>query len=122
MKIRISGNSLRLRMSQNEVNEFVSYGHVTSACNFPDSVLKYEIRHGDYPDISAAFSQGTVSIYMPSGLVKNWDTDDRVGFDASDANGLFILIEKDFQCLKPRPHEDESDLFPNPYASLDSYD
>ena len=33
------------------------------------------------------------------------------------AGSLRILVEKDFACLQPRAHEDESDLFPNPDAS-----
>lgn len=122
MKIRISGNSLRLRLSQHEVLQLVASGQVVSSCKFPDNVLHYEIRHGDYPGITASCTDNTISILVPSGLVNNWDADERVGFDTMDASGLFILIEKDFQCLKPRPHEDESDLFPNPAASVDTYD
>ncbi|MDG2455745.1 MAG: hypothetical protein P8N47_08050 [Bacteroidia bacterium] len=46
----------------------------------------------------------------------NWDTDERVGFDHT-VNGLFILLEKDWQCLKPRDHEDESNLYQHPASS-----
>ena len=51
--------------------------------------------------------------------VKEWVKTDLEGFDAIMDNGteegLYVLVEKDWQCLTPRD-EDESDLFPNPNA------
>lgn len=118
MKIRISGNSLRLRLSQTEIIQFVHDGEVSSACQLGQNSLIYKIKHGDHSGITANFVGDTITAHVPASLVKNWDTDERVGFDATDQNGLYILIEKDFQCLKPRPHEDETDLFPNPQSSV----
>ena len=51
--------------------------------------------------------------------MKEWIKTDLEGFDAIMDNGtkagLYVLVEKDWQCLKPRD-EDEADLFPNPNA------
>ncbi len=123
MKIRISGNSLRLRLSQGEILEFASHGRVVSECRFADnSRLQYEVVQGDFDSLSAAFNEATITVLVPSNLARNWETDHRVGFDTTRPDGLYILVEKDFQCLKPRSHEDESDLFPNPQAPVGSHD
>ena len=54
---------------------------------------------------------------VPEGLVAGWDSDDRVGFDAKipldGGASLFVLIEKDFQCLD-NTTEDQSQNYPNP--------
>lgn len=122
MKIRINGNSVRLRLSQSEVIQFVNEGIVSSSCNLGGGRLTYQIKKGDFPTIFANMENQTISINIPNNLADHWDTDFRVGFDNMDSRGLYILVEKDFQCLKPRINEDESDLFPNPQAITNSYD
>jgi len=122
MKIRINGNSVRLRLSQSEVIKFVNEGLVSSNCNLGTGILTYQIKKGEFPSIFANMENQTISINIPNSLAANWDTDFRVGFDFMDSTGLYILVEKDFQCLKPRTNEDESDLFPNPQSILNSYD
>lgn len=122
MKIRISGNSVRLRLSQSEVLHFVSQGLVSDECHFGNEKLTYQIAQYNGNEIVASLTGQTISVQVPENLAAHWDTDTRVGFDGRMANGLFILIEKDFQCLKPRPNEDESDLFPNPQAECWDHD
>jgi hypothetical protein len=115
MKLRIQDNAIRFRLSQKEVSQLVYDGKVTSRCMFSKANLHYTIlKNEDTQVISADFSENEVKVWLPSALVKGWDQDDRVGFDCYDTNGLYILIEKDFKCLQPRLHEDESDLFANP--------
>jgi hypothetical protein len=116
MKIRINGNSLRLRLSQKEVTDLVVNGLVTSVCHFPQGAFQYSIKTSDKALLSAEISDGDILVHVPHGFVDGWDGDERVGFDYRDESGLYILVEKDFQCLKPRPEEDESGLFPNPQA------
>jgi len=72
--------------------------------------------------MTADFLQNVIQLNVPKSYTKNWDTDSRVGFESTSENGLYLLIEKDFQCLKPRAHEDETDLFPNPQSNEDIYD
>lgn len=116
MKIRINGDSLRLRLSQKEVSDLVADGYVTSSCRFPLGTFVYSIKTGNNQALSAEVHEGNITVYVPDSLADGWDTDQRVGFDCRTEDGLYILVEKDFQCLKPRPEEDESGLFPNPQA------
>lgn len=123
MKIRISGNSIRLRLTQSEVSNFVNHGKVRSSCQIGSQTLAYEITQDEAVNqITANMSNQTITVSVPKEIAHFWDIDTRVGFDTKDEKGLYILIEKDFQCLKPRPNEDESDNFPNPQATIDSYD
>lgn len=116
MKLRIKGNTIRLRLTQTEVDT-VEKGEVTDKTLFPDgNELVYKIIKGDSFDTE--FKDGIVRIQLPSELVDKWAGSDQVtiGHKIDLGNGeiLDIAVEKDFQCLTERPHEDESDMYPNP--------
>mgnify|MGYP001626712327 FL=1 len=113
MKIRIKDNSIRLRLSQNEVSQLVSNGSVESSCKIGSSVLRYGVKSTTGEEISSDFADTTIIVRVPQSLLTDWDTDQRVGFDKRK-DDLYILIEKDWQCLKPRDHEDESNLYRHP--------
>ena len=113
MKIRIKDNSIRIRLAQDEVTELVKNGKVESKCQFGNNELIYGLVTADCVDITCAYVANEIIIEVPSILVENWDTDERVGFDKK-TNNLYILVEKDWQCLKPRDHEDESNLYQHP--------
>lgn len=117
MKLRIKSNTIRLRLSQDEVKCLEEETVVTDRCAFPGSELVYAIElKGDIDQMYAEFSGQAIKVYMPESLVQNWSSNDTVGFDAHMQNGTYILVEKDFKCLIPRDSEDESALYPNPKA------
>jgi hypothetical protein len=113
MKIRIKDNSIRYRLAQGEVTELVTLGETWSKCQFPSGELVYGVMATDADEISSAFENSKIITKIPRSLMNNWDIDQRVGFDKK-TDDLYILIEKDWQCLKPRTHEDESNLYANP--------
>lgn len=121
MKLRFAKNSARLRLSKVDIdllfkNHFVSetvrFGISESEC------FQYTLRLDDNSKFSFAASDAKVLINMPKDQGLVWCNSEQVGLEClipiSEATSLFILIEKDFQCLTPRPHEDESDNFTNP--------
>ena len=119
MKIRISGNSIRFRLSQTEVKTFEDSGAVEDQVAFPHgSALCYRIESSDVDGITASLSDSCVKISIPKLQGKEWCASDQVGLqnhiDLGDSKELRIVVEKDFACLTLRSHEDESDLFPNP--------
>lgn len=113
MKIRIKDNSVRYRLSQNEVTNLVKNGKTWSTCQFGTGELKYGILATDGKELSCSFDGNTITTRVPKSLLVNWDTDERVGFNHT-VDDLYILLEKDWQCLKPREHEDESNLYQHP--------
>jgi len=119
MKLRIQGNSLRLRLSQSEVSQFSKTGFVEDSVQFAPSVsFAYTLESSSSiraPQVS--FQNGWLKFQVPSAMGMEWFTTDRVGISADQplesGKHLSILIEKDFQCL----HVDEArdpDAYPNP--------
>lgn len=116
MKIRINGPSIRLRLSQSEVDQICHSGKVITECPVGDNKWTYSLEIDATDRMYAKIRNANITVYVPEKLVEGWSTDQRVGFDDTTSDGLYLLVEKDFQCLKPRPHEDESDLYINPLA------
>ena len=121
MKLRLRNNSIRLRLDQEDVKNFIENKKVTEKIYFQPNMpaLSYSISWERYAEkVSAEFVGQDILINVPDKIAKKWVQDSEVGFEADqqiDGNqSLQILIEKDFKCLTKRPGEDESKSFPNP--------
>lgn len=123
MKIRILGNSLRLRLSIPEIEELSKHGNVSDQINFGQRQLKYSLWFSEVGKISASFQGDDVRISIPEAEGRQWVNSNQVGVSENqklpDGEELRILVEKDFACLKPRTGENENELFPNPDAGQD---
>jgi len=123
MKIRIKDSSIRFRLSESEVKRLYKKGKVTSKCQFgTSSAFKYSVvaKKDTNPDyLCVHLKNSHIKIELSAVDVKEWYKTDLEGFDSEMDNGteggLYVLIEKDWQCLTPRA-EDEGDLYPNPNA------
>lgn len=121
MKIRIKDSSIRFRLSASDIKTLYKKGKVVSVCNFGStSQFKYSVvsKKGSNTDyICVYLKKNHIKIELSVSDVKEWYKTDLEGFDADMDNGtdggLYVLLEKDWQCLTPRD-EDESNLFPNP--------
>lgn len=124
MKIRIKGNSLRLRLAQEEVETFRRFGRVANTIRFgfdETEILTYElVRSNNHDTVTADFNGGEISVYVPRPTAEKWTGSEDTGFKAKQVTGegnhLIILIEKDFQCLHKRAGEHEADLYLHPAA------
>ena len=120
MKLRIRGNTVRIRVSQNEMNEISSVGLTQDSAEFgPGSRLSYRVEVVSQGPISASYTEDCINVKLPRDAVDQWQSPDEVsivGEQSLDEGGrLKILVEKDFVCLAPREgEEDEADMFPNP--------
>ena len=125
MKLRIRNNSLRLRLTQNEVERFAADGMVETAVGFGPAIdqrLVYRILRDDaVSSISAELANNQINIRIPATTAAEWSGTKKVGMETDQdiGNGLLlnILIEKDFARLKPRSVDDVMDKFPNPRAA-----
>lgn len=118
MKLRIKGNSIRLRLTQTDVSKFITDGKLVETVEFgnaTDPKFYYELLVSETAEnVCAEFNNGTISVLVPKNTAKNWANTERVGIAGDENSKLKILIEKDFACLAPREGEDESDNFPHP--------
>lgn len=120
MKLRIKGNSIRIRLTKTEVATFASTGYWEERTQFGNTELIYAIeRNVQATELSAKMEGTKITLLIPEATANNWTGSDEVGFQNQyklPAGGeLFLLIEKDFVCLD-NTFEDQSDNYPNPNA------
>ncbi len=117
MKIRIKENTVRLRLTKNEVDTLCSSGSYSEKTQFPNQTFTYSINTTESETPNASFTDNEITIELPKNEIMGWETDNRVGFKhqipLTNNESLSILVEKDFVCLDQRD-EDQSDNYPNP--------
>jgi hypothetical protein len=125
MKLRIRGNSLRLRLTRGEVAEIGAGCAVEETIEFggePSQKLIYALVPADdleSPD--AVFDSGRIAVFIPKSQAAEWARTSQIGIEAekpigddADGRSLRILIEKDFACLETRAGEEDADAFAHP--------
>ncbi|MSP18438.1 MAG: hypothetical protein EXR74_02585 [Bdellovibrionales bacterium] len=124
MKLRIRGNSLRLRLQQQEVQLLEQEGIVVEETCFGEQSFSYSLVSDKIGTaIRAELESQSIRIFVPTEKIKEWANSDDIsilGDQQTPRTTLKILIEKDFACIKPRTSaqwEDDSDAFPNPNPS-----
>jgi len=117
MKIRIKGNSVRIRLNRPEVEAFAESGYIEEKTEFGTGTFIYALQQGGEQTLTATFDGAKITMLVPEVLVKEWGKETKVGFDAhmdlGNGNNLYLLLEKDFKCLDETT-EDQSDNFDNP--------
>jgi hypothetical protein len=120
LKLRIQGNSIRLRLSRSEVGLVQRQGRIGAAVCFPGgATFEYFLETSAASDrVEARLAGACLTVSLPEAAVRQWASTEQVSIAAEQPLGqndkLSILVEKDFACLKPREDEDESDMFPHP--------
>jgi hypothetical protein len=120
MKLRLKGNSIRLRLGPREVEQLVQIGAVTECLAFgsglPSFTYTLELSTTALA-VSATYGPPGLQVSVPQADARRWAaaTAEVSLIGDQDAGGdrrLSILIEKDFECL----HGEEvvEDAFPNP--------
>ncbi len=121
MKIRIKGNSIRLRLTKSDIELLGTKGIVEEKTNFPGSVLTYQlINDNGISETEAHFGSNTISVLFPAPLSNLLCNTDAVSYEnhqsLSNGQKLYILVEKDFKCLD-NTLEDQSDNYEHPTKS-----
>jgi hypothetical protein len=125
MKLRIRGNSIRLRLGRGEVASLLENGKVEEATEFGAGLrFEYALRtSASAPRFCASFGDGRIEVLLPTRLAREWADSEEVGISSDQplgpagdlgAGSLHLLIEKDFACIKAPANEDQSDAFPHP--------
>lgn len=121
MKLRIKGNSIRIRLLRSEVEIFAKVGRISDQASFGASALRYSVvMSKDAETIFATFSGSELAVSIPERSARDWTRSEQVGFETEQAIGdnetLTILIEKDFVCLDRPDDPDREQAYPNPNA------
>ena len=125
MKLRIQGNSIRLRLTQTEVQRIAEGETVQERVPFGSSAtsLTYALTsEANLPQVAAHYHAHAIQITLPADVAHAWATTEQVSIEETvppdGLKALHVLVEKDYQCLH-RPSEEEPDNFPNPAAVAD---
>jgi hypothetical protein len=115
MKLRIQGNSLRLRLTRNEVAQLHDGGRVESSIEFgPGRTLTYALESSPQAaSVVASFDGRAIFVAVPTPLITTWAEGDTISIEGPLQAGVQVLIEKDFQCLHKTGPPDP-DAYPNP--------
>jgi hypothetical protein len=122
MKLRIKGESLRLRVSRTDLERLMLEGRIEESIHFgvrPDEKWTYALELGaKEAAISMRFADNEVAVLLSKSEAKKWVETETVGIYGEvqgGAGSLELIVEKDFACLD-RQDEENADTFPNPKA------
>jgi hypothetical protein len=121
MKLRIKGNSLRVRLTKSEVSRLAETGYLEEQTNFLSNQFIYALQKTEATEtLSASFENNKITIFVAADFVKEWPANNIIGLNTNMAltatEFLYLLIEKDFICLDETA-EDQSDNFENPHKT-----
>jgi len=122
MKLRLYGDSIRLRLNPAEVEEFARSGSVHATTHFTaDCSFLYRLKaDAAIEQPSATLTACELCITVPRAEVVDWAATDRVAISTDQewrqGQALSILIEKDFECLDAAKHQAGEVLYPHPLA------
>lgn len=120
MKLRLFANTLRLRMSQTDVERLASGETAEDWTHFPSGArFGCVLRSGAGDQARVEFVDGIVTVEIPGPRVLEWARDEsavKLEIGELPEGSPVVLIEKDFQCLHrgARPAREDSDSFPHP--------
>ena len=108
MKLRIEDDTLRLRLSQVEVQEFAKKGRVAAVVHFgpgPQQQMTYALERAAEASASAVqvrFDSTGLTVLVPTAVATAWTSTEQNGFSENlplaEAQHLRVLVEKDLDC------------------------
>lgn len=115
MKIRLFGDSIRLRLTQAEVEILSKGGALEAVVPFSGEALACSVQPSDGP-LDAHHSTGRITVLLPAGATAAWAASTDVGMYAT-TGALRIAVEKDYNCIHKPDSPDNAGTYPNPLGA-----
>lgn len=117
MKLRLRGNTVRLRLGKAEIETLKTEGVLSEETVFApgQSLLWTLVSSSSEKHIRTEYNSSGIHFYIPKAQAQAWANGGLVGLYSEGTPR--IAIEKDFKCLEERPGEEDRDAFPNPQAA-----
>jgi hypothetical protein len=121
MKLRISGNSIRLRVRRSEVERLSAGESVAETVHLgcsEQAALTYALGTvAGSAGVQVSYEGTQISVLLPKDETSTWAGTEQVGIyatvDVGPYGKLNVIVEKDFACLDLSDAENE-DTFQNP--------
>lgn len=116
MKLRLRGNSVRLRVNQREVAALAAGRALSEGVRFPAGnsfIYTLEPSPASVPQVS--FRDGIICVKAPDAVIREWAANDTIGlyFDLPGAaSNLKVTIEKDLECVNEPAEERDPHAYP----------
>ena len=121
MKIRIKGNTVRIRLSKTEVEKFGNEGYLEEHTVFGNGSFIYALRSGSVAEMTADIEGSKITMTIPDTMRTEWTSTEKVGYghtiSTKNGSSLYLLLEKDFKCTDPSVNEDQSDNYEHPNST-----
>jgi hypothetical protein len=105
VKLRLEENSLRLRLSEAEVQHFAATGRVAVVVSLGPTgheSLTYALERAESEEFRVTSGAGALTVKVPATLARHWTSTDQNGLQATlmvvENQPLHILVEKDLGC------------------------
>lgn len=101
MKLRIRGQTLRIRTDPKDMRELAANGAVEDRIQLsPQRALAYRVLVApEAREVGVSYRGDLIEVRLPAQAAHEWCTTDRVALSGSQMNGpieLEIVVEKDF--------------------------
>jgi hypothetical protein len=121
MKLRISGNSIRLRVRRSEMAKLSAGERIAETVHLgcsEQAALTYTLgTEAGSVGLQVHYEGAEISVILPKDQASAWAGTEQVGIYATVDVGAYgkldVIVEKDFACLDLSDAENE-DTFPNP--------
>jgi hypothetical protein len=123
MKLRLKGNSVRLRVTRSELARLQAGERIQETVHFPSGStpkFAYALEIGSHSlPVTVTFMDEQIVVSVSQDQLASWSGEHQVGVYASlpvdETTVLEVAIEKDFACLD-LSDADNIDTFANPLA------
>jgi hypothetical protein len=121
MKLRISGNSIRLRVRRSEVAKLSAGERIAETVHLgcsEQAALTYALgTEAGSVGVQVRYEGTEIAVLLPKDQTSTWAATEQVGIYATVDLGAYgkldVIVEKDFACLDSSDAENK-DTFPNP--------
>lgn len=116
MKLRMTHNSIRIRVRKSELAVLAKEGLIEDGVHFPTGQsLRFAVEiASENTALEALLEAHSLRLQLPRAAAQNWIQSQEVGLshaiELQDGEQLHLLIEKDFSCLD-RAEENVADTF-----------
>lgn len=117
MKLRINGNSIRIRVTQAEFQAFMDYGSVADILEIPEQPISYALEKCGEKEMNVSRLGDSIRVGLPDDKVREWRSEDCTGFTHIQNVGnkaIKIIVEKELKCPTPEDCKADPDAFPRP--------
>jgi len=101
MKLRLTKDEVRVRLSSAELNDFAVLGQIDERLDLGETMggsFAFSLRTGEVTEPVAVLADFSLTVSVPVDLAKRWAGSELIGIEADQRSGaspVRILVEKD---------------------------